>query len=443
MLSAPFEKDEKDAIPQWPAEKSLTGLVIRQKRSMLLSREQILQMFEAGTIELIGTTAESWLGVPLQINEIKLGVIVVQSYDNADAYDRSSVNLMEMIASQLSVYIERKQAEKALRESEEQFRSLYENSTIGIYRTIPSGKIIMANPALVKMLGYSSFAEVASRDLEEEWFQLSYPRRQFIEKFAEKDEVTGLEAAWKRQDGSPIFIREGGRAVRNAQGDILYFDGTVEDITERKQAEEEIKRQLSEKEILLKEVHHRIKNNIASIGGLLSLRLQSISNSEAVSVLQDTISRVNSMRILYDKLLLSTGYKDIPVKNYIESLVDAIVALFPDNTRVTIDKQIADFHLDTKRLFPLGLIVNELITNKMKYAFIDRNTGSIRISLANADNHVTLAIQDNGVGLMDGFDMEESKGFGLMLVKMLSQQLGGSFSMEKQAGTRCVVEFNI
>ena len=111
MLSAPFEKDEKDAIPQWPTEKSLTGLVIRQKRSMLLSREQILQMFQAGTIELIGTTAEAWLGVPLQINKKVLGAIVVQSYDKANAYDQNGVSLLEIIANQLSAYIERKQAE--------------------------------------------------------------------------------------------------------------------------------------------------------------------------------------------------------------------------------------------------------------------------------------------------------------------------------------------
>ena len=111
MLSAPFEKDEKDAIPQWPAEKSLTGLVIKQKRSMLLRREEIQQLDEAGSTEQIGSSAESWLGVPLLINEKVLGAIVVQSYDKADAYDQNGVSLLEIIANQLSSYIERKQAE--------------------------------------------------------------------------------------------------------------------------------------------------------------------------------------------------------------------------------------------------------------------------------------------------------------------------------------------
>jgi two-component sensor histidine kinase len=216
----------------------------------------------------------------------------------------------------------------------------------------------------------------------------------------------------------------------------------ISDIQVRQQAEEEIKRQLAEKEILLKEVHHRIKNNIASVGGLISLRLQAISNPAAVAVLQDALSRVNSMRVLYDMLLLSEGYKDVSVGNFVASLADQVVALFPGNTKITIDKHVADFHLDPKRLFPLGIIINELLTNIMKYAFINRESGLIKISLTYVDSHVMLSIQDDGNGLPDGFDIKESKGFGLMLVKMLSQQLGGSFSMENHTGTRCKIEFN-
>jgi two-component sensor histidine kinase len=217
----------------------------------------------------------------------------------------------------------------------------------------------------------------------------------------------------------------------------------VIEIGERKQAEEEIKRQLAEKEILLREVHHRIKNNIASIGGLISLRLRSITNPEAMAVLQDAISRINSMRILYDKLLLSEDYKDVSVKNYVENLIDSVIALFPNNAKVVLDKRIDDFHLDSRRLFLLGTIINELLTNIMKYAFVNGDSGLIKITLTNAEQLVTLAIQDNGIGLPAGFDSNESKGFGLMLVKMLSRQLAGNFSMKNHTGTLCKIEFNI
>ncbi|MFH2107209.1 MAG: histidine kinase dimerization/phosphoacceptor domain -containing protein [Chrysiogenia bacterium] len=223
----------------------------------------------------------------------------------------------------------------------------------------------------------------------------------------------------------------------------VFFDGFNNMLEQIEIRQEELNRQLAEKEVLLKEVHHRIKNNIASIGGLISLRLQSITNPEAINVLRDASSRVDSMRILYDKLLVTEGYHDISVKNYLDGLIDTVVAIFPDQAKVTVKKDIADFQLDTKSLFPLGIIINELLTNSMKYAFSGQAEGSIRISLAHADRHVTLTVQDDGCGLPDGFDINESQGFGLMLVKMLSQQLGGSFSMEKQAGTRCTVKFNI
>ncbi len=231
--------------------------------------------------------------------------------------------------------------------------------------------------------------------------------------------------------------------VKDTQGRTIKTYGVNQDISDRKQAQAEIQRQLAEKEILLKEVHHRIKNNIASIGGLISLRLKSIANHEAIAVLQDAIGQIDSMRVLYDKLLLSGDYQDITMKSYVESLAAAVISLFPEQAKVKLEQRVDDFHLDAKRLFPLGIIINELLTNIMKYAFAGKKSGRIRLSLAKTDNRVTLVLQDNGVGLPDKFDIDKTKGFGLTLVKMLSQQLGGCFSMEKHAGTRCTVEFDL
>jgi len=136
---------------------------------------------------------------------------------------------------------ERKRAEQALRESEERFRSLYENATIGLYRTTPDGRIYLANRALVEMLGYSSFEELSTRNLEKSGFEPSYPRRQFMNSIENDGEVRGLESAWRRKDESIIFVRESARAIRDGQGNILYYDGTVEDITERTGAEDALR----------------------------------------------------------------------------------------------------------------------------------------------------------------------------------------------------------
>jgi PAS domain S-box-containing protein len=244
-------------------------------------------------------------------------------------------------------------------------------------------------------------------------------------------------------DGQVGYITVRFFLIKDPQGRTVKTYGVNQDISERKWAEMEITRQLAEKEILLREVHHRIKNNIAAIGGLLSLHLKSVANPQAVAALQDAIGRVDSMGILYDKLLLTEGYKDVSVKNYLESLADMVIALFPGSAKIKLEKHVIDFQLDSKRLFPLGIILNELLTNKMKYAFKGKAAGKIMISLALVDHHVKLIVKDNGTGLPEDFDVNASKGFGLMLVKMLSQQLGGSFSVEKHAGTPCTVEFDI
>jgi len=131
----------------------------------------------------------------------------------------------------------RKKAELALKESEERFRSLYQNATIGLYRTTPDGKILLSNNALVKMLGYNSFEELAKMNVQDSGYINPEKRLEFRKVLEEKNEITGFETEWFRKDGSVVYIREGSKAIRNESGDIIYYDGTVEDVTERKKAE--------------------------------------------------------------------------------------------------------------------------------------------------------------------------------------------------------------
>jgi len=136
---------------------------------------------------------------------------------------------------------ERKQAEENLRRSEERFRNIFENTTIGIYRTTPDGRILMANPALVQMLGFKSFDELAKRNLEEEGFEPGYPRSVFKQRIEREGQVVGMEFEWTRRDGVGMFIRENAKRIADKDGTTLYYEGTIEDITERKRAEEELR----------------------------------------------------------------------------------------------------------------------------------------------------------------------------------------------------------
>jgi PAS domain S-box-containing protein len=135
---------------------------------------------------------------------------------------------------------ERNQAEAALKESEERFRTLFENSTIGIYRTTPDGQILLANPTLIKLLGYSSFEELSERNLEKDGFEPSYDRTHFMDIIKREGEVKGLESAWTRMDGTTLFISESARGINDKEGKIIYYDGIIEDITLRKKAEQEL-----------------------------------------------------------------------------------------------------------------------------------------------------------------------------------------------------------
>ena len=131
-----------------------------------------------------------------------------------------------------------RQAEEALRESEERFRGIFENSMIGLYRTTPEGRVLAANPAMVRMLGYSSFDDLAQLNVEHHGYTSDSLRAEFIRRIEAEGMVVGWEAAWQRIDGRALFVRESARAIRDASNDTLYYEGTVEDITDRKLAEE-------------------------------------------------------------------------------------------------------------------------------------------------------------------------------------------------------------
>jgi PAS domain S-box-containing protein len=138
-------------------------------------------------------------------------------------------------------FTERCQMEEALRESEERFRSLFENAVLGIYRTTPDGQILLANPALCKMLGYASFEELQQRNLEKDGFHPAYLRSSYKREIEKKGVIIGLEASWTMSDGGTVFVRESARAIRDGAGKVLYYEGTVEDVTERKQTEEALR----------------------------------------------------------------------------------------------------------------------------------------------------------------------------------------------------------
>ncbi|HPA63030.1 MAG TPA: PocR ligand-binding domain-containing protein [Spirochaetota bacterium] len=209
------------------------------------------------------------------------------------------------------------------------------------------------------------------------------------------------------------------------------------------QNEIQIKQQLEEKEMILREVHHRIKNNISNISNLLKLQAASTECSETKEKLHEAIGGVDSMKFIYEKLLLSDNYRDISIKEYLEDLVKAIVENFPEKSTIAISQNIEDFQMNAKTVFLLGTIVNELITNSLKYAFSGTDYGLLSITLSKQNNEIELIVSDNGSGFSANFNPDKSSGFGLTLINMLTKQLQGSFKIENNNGIKSFLRFSV
>jgi len=213
------------------------------------------------------------------------------------------------------------------------------------------------------------------------------------------------------------------------------------DITKRKNAEKEIQKLLHEKELILKEVHHRIKNNMHVLSAILYMHAEKLNNPDLDTVFKDAISRIESMGILYDKLYRSNTHREISVKEYLTQLINEVMAIFPKDIPIGVDLKIKDLKFDTRILFPLGIIINELITNIMKYAFHGRTKGRIQFFLGKNNDNISLIVQDNGIGFPKNFNYETAEGYGISLIKMLMKQLDGNLKMQNYYGAKTTISF--
>jgi PAS domain S-box-containing protein len=215
------------------------------------------------------------------------------------------------------------------------------------------------------------------------------------------------------------------------------------DISELKAAEQTVKRLLEEKELLLQEVHHRIKNNMSTMASVLSLQADAVSDPAAKSALLDARGRMQSMMVLYSKLYITPAAGSLNVELYLSPLIDRILSTFQDVHKVSVEKRFDEFDLDARTLFSLGLIVNELLTNAMKHAFVGRDRGTISVAAVLEGEEVRVDISDDGVGIPEAADPKTSAGFGLGLVRILMTQLRGAMAVERGGGTRFVLRFAV
>jgi PAS domain S-box-containing protein len=330
---------------------------------------------------------------------------------------------------------ERKRAEEAIHQSEEKFRVLCETSPAAI--VLHQGeKFIYTNPATTRISGYSE-AELLEMNF---WDWSNDECRDMIRERGLarlRGETAPLQYEHKLTTKSGeekwVIVSAGNIEYRGKPAVI----STLLDITEAKRAEERISAALAEKEVLLKEVHHRVKNNLQIICSLLDLQSDSIPDEQSRSYFRENQDRILSMALVHERLYKSEDFTSIGFEEYIRDLCARLFdSYMVDPGRINLKVDAGGLSIAVDRAIPWGLIINELVSNALKHAFPDNRSGEISIRFRlEGDDRLTLTVADTGVGMPPDLDFINTETLGLQLVTMLTLQLNGQISMEGTTGT--------
>ena len=336
---------------------------------------------------------------------------------------------------------ERKQVEEALRESEERFRTMANALPQLAWIAHPDGNIYWYNQRWYEYTG-------ATTEQMEGWGWQSVHDPEVLPKVLDQWKssiATGqpfdMEFPLRGADGRfrPFLTRV--LPMKDTEGHVLQWLGTNTDITERKQNEETLQASLHEKEVLLREIHHRVKNNMQVISSLVSLQADTIDNLELRELFNDLRDQVRTMALVHEKLYQSASLASVDFAEYTSSLLNYLWRAHGEAaSRVRLILDVQPVSLSVDKAVPCGLILNELVTNTLKHAFRNRESGEVVVALrVDLDGCVSLTIRDNGIGLPN--DWRQSTSLGLQLVQMLAKQLCGVLRVQIDNGTTFALSF--
>lgn len=335
---------------------------------------------------------------------------------------------------------ERKKLTKKLEKSEKNYRELVESINDVIFILDKNGTLTYISPVMEQVSGYKQ-DEVLGQNFTQ---------------FVHPDDINELNSSMQRtlawdlepsefrifsKDGDILFVRTSSRPyIENDE--IMGLRGVMVDITQRKCAEEEIKKSLKEKEVLLREIHHRVKNNLQIISSLLHLQELTEDEEEVIDVLKESEGRVKSMAMVHEKVYESPSFTHLNLKNYIEKLVSGILYTYGTSKEVIkTNLDIEDININIDTAIPLGLVINELVTNSVKYAFPKSKKGTITIKIKSLPDHMEVLVADDGVGLPEEIDPENTETIGLQLVNILVKQIEGGITLDRAHGTEFRITF--
>jgi PAS domain S-box-containing protein len=321
---------------------------------------------------------------------------------------------------------EKKKTEEKIKENEKRYRALIENSPYCIHELDKNGALLSINKAGLEMMGVEN---------EEDFLGVTYDKlvdptqsKRILDLFSKSLEGESIQFEFTKDEKHFLssFI-----PITGGKSEIQKVMGITQDITERKKSEEIIENSLKEKTTLLSEIHHRVKNNLAIVSGLLQLQKNEVKDEKVTAAFEQSINRIISIAMVHELMYKSPELSSINIHTYLDMLVPAISAAMNDQNRnIEFVIEIDEYKLNINQAIPIGLLLNELITNSFKYAFQDQEEGIIKISLNTKGEIVTVLYEDNGSGFGDDSNFDKPKNLGLNLIHTQLQQLEATYTVD-------------
>jgi PAS domain S-box-containing protein len=382
------------------------------------------------------------------------GQKVTPRYEFKGIRKDGSIRWLEMVADRIDFegkpailgaiidITDRKNTEKALRESEEKYRAIFESFHDVYYRTDREGLVTIISPSVRNHAGWDP-EDIIGHPVTD-FYKDPSEREAFKEKLKESGVINDYELKLLAKDGRVIDVSVSSKIIIGKDGRSIGVEGVLRDITDRKRVEEQVKSSLKEKEVLLQEIHHRVKNNMQIISSLLNLQSRNISDKKAKDMFKMSRDRIRSMALIHEKLYQSKDLSKINFAQYIQSLTLHLLHTYNANAkRIKLNAEVKDVFLDINKAIPCGLIVNELVSNSLKHAFPLNMKGNILVQLSAGDNgNIRLSVSDDGIGFTEGVDIQKPDSLGLQLVNDLIHQLGGTLELDLSRGTSYQISFS-
>ena len=338
-------------------------------------------------------------------------------------------------------------AQKAIAESEAQLKQSQRVARIGYYIFDIKANVWTCSEMLDDLFGIDKNYK---HDFEG-WLNLIHPEHREEMKLyltnhilKEKKEFNKEYRVLRKNDNAVLWVHGLGSLEFDKDGNLVKMFGTIQDITDRKTTQSIIENSLKEKEIMLKEIHHRVKNNFQSIISLIALQTEHIQDEEILNLFHDLQNRLRSMSLIHELMYGSKDFVGVNIKDYIERLTGYLIKTYSSLKRIKLNLDLEEHSLDLDSIIPCGLIINEAITNSLKYAFPYEDTGNIYISFKKIKDEFCLTLSDDGVGIKNEIDFENISSLGLRLINLFTRQLRGTLEVVRpEKGLQFIIKFKM